>query len=277
MLKGVEDLADAVKATMGPKGRNVALEQSFGVLKVTNNGVTVGKIIEFKDRFKNIGASLVKQVGTTYATILTHAICSEGCKSVAAGMNAMDLRRGISMAVDGVVTNLKSRAWMISTSEEIAQVGTISANGEREIGELIAKAMEKVHKEGVITISELEYPLILIPEKKISSLNAVVKVLELGTEEAKVLLIVAEDVESEVLATLILNKLQARIKVCAIKAPGLGEKRNANLEDLAILTGHLLGYGTVILVGAGARKPLKKDVSKSVPSFSHTVSLKKSI
>ncbi|KAG6515976.1 hypothetical protein ZIOFF_026422 [Zingiber officinale] len=217
MLKGVEDLADAVKVTMGPKGRNVVIEQSYGAPKVTKDGVTVAKSIEFKDKIKNVGASLVKQVanatndvagdGTTCATILTRAIFAEGCKSVAAGMNAMDLRRGITLAVDTVVTNLKSRARMISTSEEIAQVGTISSNGEREIGELIAKAMEKVGKEGVITVSELEDPLILIHEKKISSINAVVKVLELA------------------------------LKVCAVRAPGFGENRKASLQDLATLTG----------------------------------------
>ncbi|KAK9053532.1 hypothetical protein SSX86_024606 [Deinandra increscens subsp. villosa] len=282
MLRGVEELADAVKVTMGPKGRNVVIEQSYGAPKVTKDGVTVAKSIEFKDRVKNVGASLVKQVanatndaagdGTTCATVLTRAIYSEGCKSVAAGMNAMDLRRGITMAVDSVVTNLKSRARMISTSEEIAQVGTISANGEREIGELIAKAMEKVGKEGVITISdgktlynelevvegmkldrgyispyfitntknqkcELDDPLVLIHEKKISSLNSIVKVLELALKNQRSLLIVAEDIESEALATLILNKLRAGIKVCAIKAPGFGENRKSNLQDLATLTG----------------------------------------
>ncbi|KAG2554855.1 chaperonin CPN60-1, mitochondrial-like isoform X1 [Panicum virgatum] len=282
MLRGVEELADAVKVTMGPKGRTVIIEQSFGAPKVTKDGVTVAKSIEFSDRVKNVGASLVKQVanatndtagdGTTCATVLTKAIFTEGCKSVAAGMNAMDLRRGISMAVDAVVANLKGMARMISTSEEIAQVATISANGEREIGELIAKAMEKVGKEGVITIAdgntlynelevvegmkldrgyispyfitnqknqkcELNEPLILIHNKKISNVQAMVKVMELALQKKKPLLIVTEDLESEALATLILNKFRAGVKVCAVKAPGFGETKKANLLDLAILTG----------------------------------------
>ncbi|KAJ9179331.1 hypothetical protein P3X46_011134 [Hevea brasiliensis] len=282
MLQGVNEVAEAVKVTMGPQGRNVIIEKSHGVPKVTKDGVTVAKSIEFNEKAKNVGADLVKQVanatntavgdGTSCATVLTQAILTEGCKSIAAGVNVMDLRTGINMAVNSVVSDLKKRALMISTPEEIAQVATISANGECEIGELIARAMEKVGKEGVITVAdgntlenelevvegmklargyispyfitdqktqkcELENPLILIYEKKISDVNSLVRILELAVKKNKPLLVVAEDVDSDSLAMLILNKHHAGVKVCAIKAPGFGENRRANLDDLAILTG----------------------------------------
>ncbi|XP_020696274.2 chaperonin CPN60-like 2, mitochondrial isoform X1 [Dendrobium catenatum] len=284
MLQGVNELAEAVKVTMGPKGRNVIIEKNHKDPKITKDGVTVAKSIEFKERAKNVGANLVKQVanatnkaagdGTTCATVLTQAILAEGCKSVAAGVNVMDLRNGINMAVDSVIAHLKGRAWMISTSEEITQVATISANNDREIGELIARAMEKVGKDGVITVlegntlhnelevvegmklargyvspyfvtdersrkCELENPLILIHDKKISDIHMdhLIRILELALKRRRALLIVAEDLEGDALTMLVLNKHHAGMKICAIKAPGFGENRRANLEDLAILTG----------------------------------------
>ena len=312
MLQGCDQLADAVQVTMGPKGRNVVIEQSYGAPKITKDGVTVAKNIEFTDRFMNLGASLVKQVasstkhvpgdGTTTATVLTRAIFSEGCKSVAAGMNPMDLRRGINAAVERVVSELKSKAKLISTTEEIAQVGTISANGEREIGDLIAKAMEKVGKEGVITVAdgkalenelevvegmkfergyispyfitnpktqkcELENPYVLIFEKKIRG-STRFSVLESVLKTQRPLLIIAEDVESEALATLIVNKLRGGVKICAVKAPGFGDNRKSNLQDIAILTGGVvvsedLGYKLesvdVSMLGTAKRITVSKD------------------
>ncbi|KAL9272411.1 Chaperonin CPN60-like 2, mitochondrial-like protein [Drosera capensis] len=282
LLQGVNELAEAVKVTMGPKGRNVIIERSHKGPRVTKDGVTVAKSIKFDNKAKDVGAELVKQVakatntaagdGTTCATVLTQSILTEGCKSIAAGVNAMDLRSGINMAVRAVVSELKNKAVMISAPEEIAQVGTISANGEHEIGKLIAHAMEKVGKEGVITVSEgnkldnelevvegmklargyispyfvtdaktqkceFEHPLILIHQKKISNVSSILGILELAVEKNRPLLIVAEDVDSEALSMLILNKHHAGLKVCAIKAPGFGDSRKANLDDLATFTG----------------------------------------